>query len=69
MPIKREVEVQLDLFGGDPKHYPSKMKYEPEPKARQLDLIPGLNDLPGQFVMFDEAGMPEDLIYKPESKQ
>lgn len=58
-----KTEVQLDLFGGDPKHYRiHKPKDVPEPKARQLDLIPGLNDLPGQLVMFREPGMPDDLV-------
>lgn len=61
-------EQQHDLFGGEPKAIYRKAKIASEPKGRQLDLIPCLNDEPGQMVLFDEPGIPEDLILKPESK-
>ena len=61
-------ESQLDLFGGEPKSITAKSKIESDPKVRQLDLIPGLGDARGQIVMFDEPGMPDDLVYKPEGE-
>lgn len=58
------VEIQPDLFGGEPTRIHRKAIFEDGSKGRQLDLIPGMKDAPGQVVMFEEPGMPDELVWK-----
>lgn len=60
---------QLGMFGEATRKPTKKADFtKGKNEAKQANLIDGLNAKRGQMSLVDEAGAPDDMVYKPESK-
>ncbi len=58
---------QLGMFG-EATRAPKKQAEFIGTKGKQINLIDGLNAKPGQMSLIDEAGAPDDMVFKPTDR-